>query len=103
LDDLKKNPPRKFAVARRVQVFNAAFDFAEFSVEGCSLSRTTVQIPSDLVGLGRDPRTQKMLRTTFKLIDEENTELSDEGIMKRKQSIQEKSRLNLPNYGTVVL
>lgn len=103
LVDVGENPPRKFDLAQQVQVFNAAFEFVEFSVEGCSISRKTVRIPSDLVGLGRDPKTQNKLRSTFKLIDDDNERLSGDKVMKLKDLISKKYLENLPNYGNVVL
>lgn len=103
LADLTENPPRRFDLAQQVQVFNAAFEFVEFSVEGCTISKKTVSIPSDLVGLGRDPRTQKMLHSTFKLIDGDDKELSGARITKLKKFILDKFLVNLPNYGNIVL
>jgi hypothetical protein len=103
LANLTENPPRKFDLTQLVQVFNAAFEFVDFTLKGCSISRKTVRIPSDLVGLGRDPRTQKMLRSTFKLIDAEDKELSGARITRLKRFINDNFLVNLPNYGNIVL
>src|ERR1700683_4979568 len=100
--DLDANPPMKFDVARKVRVFNARFEFVEFELRGLSLARKRVPIPSDLMGLAKDPLAQKLLRSSSQLIDEES-ELSGERVTKLKQFIVKEYLINLPGYGTVIL
>lgn len=101
--DLAVNPPRKFDLTQRVQVFNAAFQFVEFKLEGCSIARKTVRLPSDLVVAAKDQRTQQKVSSSFYLIDKENERLSGERAMKLKERIAERFLVNLPGYGNVVL
>jgi hypothetical protein len=61
IHELSSNPPVKFDVARKVRVFNAQFEFVEFEMHGLFLSRKRVSIPSDLMGLAKDPKAQKLL------------------------------------------
>lgn len=103
VSDLAENPPRKFDLTQKVHVFNAAFEFVEFKLEGCSIARKTVRLPSEFMGLGRDPKTQKMLRSTFRLIDEDNQSLSGERVIILKDFVSKQFLINLPNYGNVVL
>jgi len=100
--DLDANPPVKFDLARKVRVFNARLEFVEFELRGLSLSRKRVPIPSDLMGLARDPKAQKLLRSSFQLIDE-NSEVSGDRVTELKQFIAGKYLINLPGYGTVIL
>jgi hypothetical protein len=100
--ELNANPPVKFDLARKVRVFNARFEFVEFELRGLSLSRKRVPIPSDLMGLAKDPKTQKLLRSSFQLIDE-NSEVSGDRVTRLKQFIVTKHVINLPGYGTVIL
>lgn len=100
--DLDTNPPMKFDVARKVRVFNARFEFVEFELHGLSLSRKRVPIPSDLMGLAKDPKAQKLLRSSFQLIDEES-ELSGDHVIRLKQFIAKEYLINLPGYGAVIL
>ena len=100
--DLAFNPPVKFDIARKVRVFNAQFEFVEFEVRGCSLSRRTVNIPGDLMGLAKDEKTRKLLRSSFQLIDREST-LSGDKVYKLKQAIAKKYMFTITGYGTVVL
>jgi hypothetical protein len=101
-EDLSANPPVKFDLARKVRVFNARFEFVEFELHGLFLSRKRVQIPSDLMGLAKEPKAQKLLRSSFQLI-EENSDVSGERVTRLKQFIVKKYLINLPSYGTVIL
>lgn len=71
-DELKTNPPVKFDIARKVRVFNTFFEFVEFELHGCFISRKTVQIKIDHIGLTKDKKAQDKLRSSFKLIDEQS-------------------------------
>lgn len=101
--DLEENPPRRFDLTQKVHVFNAAFEFVDFKIEGCDIKRKTVRIPADLIGLGKDPRTQNMLRSSFSLIGEDDETLSGKRVTKLKEFIIDKFLVNLPKYGNVVL
>jgi hypothetical protein len=102
VQDLKANPPVKFDLARKVRVFNARFEFVEFELHGLSLARKRVPIPSDLMGLAKDPKAQRLLRTSFQLIDE-NSEVSGDRVTRLKQFIVKKYLINVPGYGTVIM
>jgi hypothetical protein len=101
-EDLNTNPPVKFDLARKVRVFNARFEFVEFELQGLFISRKRVKIPSDLLGLAKEPKAQKLLRSSFQLI-EENSEVSEKRVTRLKQFIVKKFLINLPGFGTVVL
>jgi hypothetical protein len=83
-------------------VFNAQLEFVELGLKGFSISRKTVPIPSDLMGLARDEKTQDLMRSTFKLIGKD-TEVSEEPIMKLKQKVVKRYLIELAAYGNVVL
>lgn len=76
LEQVKKsldaNPPQKFDLARKVNVFNAYIEFVELRLSGLYVSRHTVQLPRELVLATRDDATARRLLTTFKLIDDES-------------------------------
>lgn len=101
-DDLRTNPPVKFDIAQKVRVFNAFFEFAEFELHGCFISRKTIPIRSDLIGLTKDKKAQEKLRSTFRLIDEES-KLSDKQIIELKNQIAKNHLINIKGYGAVVL
>lgn len=102
-NDLVNNPPQKFDVARKVRVFNSRIEFVEFKMEGHQIARKTVRIPSDFVGLAKDEKTQRLLHSSFQLIDNVDAELSGKNIAKMKDEIAKKYLIVLPNYGTVIL
>jgi hypothetical protein len=100
--DLNANPPVKFDLARKVRVFNASFEFVEFELHGLQLFRKRVPIPADLMGLAKDPKAQKLLRSSFQLIQEDG-EVSGDRVTRLKQFIVGKYLIILPGHGTVVL
>ena len=101
-EDLAADPPVRFDLARKVRVFNARFEFVEFELHGLFLSRKRVRIESDLVGLAEDPKAQKLLQSSFQLI-ENNSESSGNRVINLKKHIVKEYLISLPGYGTVVL
>jgi len=95
VQDLNTNPPVRFDLARKVRVFNARFEFVEFELHGLVRSRKRVSIASDLMGLAKDPKAQKLLRSSFLLIDE-NSEVSGDRVARLKQFIVKRYLINLP-------
>lgn len=71
-ESLDANPPQKFDLARKVNVFNAFIEFVDLRLTGLHISRHTVQLPRDLVLALRDDATAKRLLTTFKLVGDES-------------------------------
>lgn len=105
--DLAANPPLSFDVARYERVFNARIEFVELKVTGCSISKHTASIPSDLMGLA-DPDADKRLRSSFKVISAEDTvdpdgKLSEQTIDEMRKRIADDYLISLPNFGTVIL
>lgn len=102
-NDLVRNPPMKFDIARKVRVFNAQIEFVEFALRGHQIGKRKVNIPSDLLGLAKDDKTKKLLHSSFQLIDDEDAKISGEEITKHKEKIADDFLVNLPNFGNVIL
>jgi hypothetical protein len=102
-NDLVRNPPMKFDIARKVRVFNSQIEFVEFELRGHQISKKKVKIPSDLLGLAKDDKTKKLLHSSFQLIDDEDTKISGEEITAHKEKIADDFLVNLPNFGNVIL
>lgn len=100
--DLEQNPPVKFDVARKVRVFNAHFEFVELELRGGLISRRRVPIPSDLMGLAKEEKAQRLLKSTFQLIDGEGP-LSSDQVNRLKELVVRRYLILLPGYGWVVL
>lgn len=69
---LESNPPQKFDLARKVNVFNAFIEFVELRLIGLHIGRYTVQLPKGLGLALRDDATARRLLTTFKLVSEDS-------------------------------
>ncbi len=102
-NDLVRNPPLKFDIARKVRVFNAQIEFVEFELRGHQIGKRKVNIPSDLLGLAKDEKTKKLLHSSFQLIDDEDAKISGEEITEHKEKIANDFLVNLPNFGNVIL
>jgi hypothetical protein len=102
-NDLVRNPPMKFDIARKVRVFNSQIEFVEFEIRGHQIGKRKVNIPSDLLGLAKDDKTKKLLHSSFQLIDDEDAKISGGEISAHKEKIADDFLVNLPNFGNVIL
>lgn len=102
-NDLVKNPPMKFDIARKVRVFNSQIEFVEFELRGHQIGKRKVNIPSDLLGLAKDDKTKKLLHSSFQLIDDEDAKISGKEVSDEKDKIARDFLINLPNFGNVIL
>jgi len=108
--DLKTNPPVKFDLARKVRVFISKFQFVEFEMSGCYISRKKVPISSDLVGLAKETNLQKQFHAHFDLISQNSLEvkngnrtLTEASMRKKKEEISKRFLISLKGYGSVLL
>ena len=51
--ELTANPPMKFDVAKTMTIFNSRFEFIEFELKNCFISRKEVPLNSDFVWIGK--------------------------------------------------
>jgi len=100
--DLTTNPPVKFDLAQKVRVFNTCLEFVEFELRGHRISQRRVPIPSDLMGLAKDQRAQKLLRSSFRLVPEKS-KISGEKVDRLKQWISNNYLTTWSGYGNVIL
>lgn len=100
--DLEQNPPQKFDIARTVRVFNAHFEFVDFELLGASINQKTVPIPSKLMGLAGDQKTEKLLKASFRVV-ESTDDLSGKHLERDKALIAKGFLKSLPRYGNVIL
>ncbi|OQZ00305.1 MAG: hypothetical protein B6D41_00170 [Chloroflexi bacterium UTCFX4] len=101
-NDLHKNPPVKFDIARIVRVFSTQFEFVEFELKGGRLQQKRVPISSDLMGLARDDKTKRLLKSSFRLVDETGP-FSANSVSKLKEYITKRYLISLQGYGSVIL
>ena len=67
---MQENPPQKFDITRTVQVFNSRFEFVEVEVHGCSISRKTATIPSELMTFIKDKDARNNLHSSYQIVRE---------------------------------
>jgi hypothetical protein len=73
----------------------------EFELAGTAVERRKVAIPSELMGLA-DERTQKLLKTSFQLVDATD-DLSGGHLRRDKDRIAQTFLKNLKGYGNAIL
>jgi hypothetical protein len=100
--NLKNDPPLKFDVTQKIRVFNTLFEFVELELNGMSLGKKKVNIPSELLGLAGDQEDRDLLNSTCNLIDA-TSDLSGKDLMKARQKIDDDYLTSLPGYGKVIL
>jgi len=104
-DSLDANPPQKFDLARKVNVFNAFIEFVELRLTGLHIARHTVQLPREMVLALRDDATARRLLTTFKLVSDESKVAKEAAqVDQRVRALREKYTRSLgENQGSVIL
>jgi hypothetical protein len=71
-DDLKRNPPKPFDLARQANVFSSQIQYVDFHVEKYKLNNKQVRIPTDLLGLAGDEDFERRWTNRFRLFDTES-------------------------------
>ena len=99
---LTDNPPQKFDIARKVQVFSTAIEFVELKLTGCEIQRHTVQIPTELLVGDIDSETKKQLKAGFNII-EKSSSLSGDSIRNEVNKIRKDYTKSIPKYGNILL
>ena len=100
--DLQENPPQKFDITRTVQVFNSRFEFVEVDVRGCSISRKTASIPSELMAFIKDKDARNNLHSSYQIV-RESSELSGKKIHQLRKQLVDTWLVIIPGFGTIVL
>ena len=67
-ENLARNPPKQFDLARIERVFNYELEFVEFKVENFSLGRRAIPLKPSWLGLN-DKELQSRFRNTFRLFE----------------------------------
>ena len=68
-DDLKRNPPKPFDLARQANVFSSQLQYVEFHVDHYKLNNRQLPIPSDLLGLAGDDGLARRWTNRFRPFD----------------------------------
>jgi hypothetical protein len=102
-EGLEIAPPLRFDIARQVRVFQPYIQYVELHLEGCSIQKRVVNIPTTIVNRRVSEELAKRLKTQLGLI-EKNSELSDKHLQNELKSIREDYIKNLGKpWGSVML
>jgi hypothetical protein len=97
---LKENPPQKFDIARRMNIFNAYLEFVELELTGVHIDRKRIQIPKHLMGVA-DQKTRDQISSHFRVVAD-GSALSGDTLRNDRELLARRFLRVIPNYGTVV-
>ncbi len=69
-EDLRRNPPQSFDLARRARVFSSKVQYVEFEVTNYRVRQKEVSIPSDLMVISDDTDLRDRWRNSLRILDE---------------------------------
>ncbi|HSA45384.1 MAG TPA: hypothetical protein P5552_02495 [Candidatus Competibacteraceae bacterium] len=109
-EDVKRNPPKPFDLARQANVFSSKLQYVEFEVNNYKISRKQAIIPTYLMGL--DTQDLKW-KNTVQVLDKESVTVmlgeepdtiavNPEYIEDRRKEIDKKFLYTIPNMGKVI-
>ncbi len=108
--DLQQSPPLKFDLARQIRIYTSKFQFVEFTMTGCNISRKRVPIPSDLVGLAREKEIKSQFQAHFNLVEQSDLviekngkKISEKSLMDHRKEIADRYLVPIANYGNIIL
>lgn len=101
-ENLARNPPQRFDIARTVRVFNTYFQFVELRLKHTELDKVRVNLPKDISKLTGDTQLDEIMKHSVGLIRDDPS-ISGNSLKWLRKRIEERYLINLPNYGTVVL
>jgi hypothetical protein len=81
---LDENPPQRFDVARKVNVFNSYLEFVEITVTSLRIAQHSVRLPSELLVTVQDDKTANRLVANFKLVDESSKAAKASRVIEKK-------------------
>lgn len=108
VSDLKTNPPKKFDLARAVNVYNAKIQFVEFRVDGCRLSEHKARLPKNLLQVIKGNQAlSKKIENSIQLLDRDDVlitdpKLSQETVFKQRDRIYRRYLKSVDRIGTVI-
>lgn len=101
---LDANPPQKFDLARKVNVFNSMVEFMELKLKGLKIAQHTARLPADLLPLFSDKETADRFIASFRLIDGDSVLTNDtKKIINQVKAVRDKYLRSIGSLGNVML
>ncbi|UWQ20125.1 hypothetical protein [Jannaschia sp. W003] len=115
--DLGRNPPAKFDIARRMQVFSSRVVYVEFEIRNFTLGRKQVPLPPEFQIVGntalRNQITSRLrapieqlgaVEVTIGSGEDARQELIDDAWLRaRRKKIEDRYTFQIDNFGRVIL
>ena len=117
-NDLQKNPPQAFDIARSMRVFSSRIQYVELKVENYRMSSRQVELPPDLTGISNE-KLQKQItsrvrvlsgnldsfETTVRRINggQYKVKMDEVWIRRERKRLEDEYTFLVPNYGRVIL
>lgn len=115
--DLERNPPAKFDITRRLQVFSSRVVYVEFEMSGFSLSRKQVPLPEDFTTVSDanlQAQISSRLRAPMAAVgavelkigdgnDAKTVKVDDAWLRKERKRIEDLYTFQIDNFGRVIL
>ena len=99
-EDLAKNPPKNFDLARAVNVYNARVQFVEFKLGGCKLSEHKAQLPKHLIYvLKKNPALSRKIENSIRLLDNEDGLVTDKTLSQETLFTHREDSREIPPSG----
>jgi hypothetical protein len=115
--DLERNPPARFDITRRLQVFSSRVVYVEFEISGFSLSRKQVPLPDDFSTVNDanlQAQISSRLRAPMAVVgavevmighgnDAKAVMVDDAWLRKERKRIEDLYTFQIDNFGRVIL
>lgn len=101
-EGLKVNPPQKFDLARKVNVFNSQLEYVELTLQGCRFSSMKIHLPSEFLIGDAEEYLNRNLLSVFNLTGK-NSDIIPVAFMQEFESFRKRYLKVVPHLGTVML
>lgn len=108
-NELERNPPARFDLARQVRVYSNYFQFVELELVNCYISQRRVRLPSHLIGLGADPELESRVQAQFALLKgiplqvlAGDKRISEASLRAKRDLIVKEFLISLSGYGQLL-
>lgn len=116
-EDLERNPPTRFDIARRLQVFSSRVVYVEFEIKNFALGRKQVPLPDDFQivrNANLQAQISSQLRAPMAEIgaveveigageDAKTLKIDDAWLRKERKRIEDLYTFQIDNFGRVIL
>ncbi|HNV70973.1 MAG TPA: hypothetical protein PKO06_14825 [Candidatus Ozemobacteraceae bacterium] len=100
--NLKNNPPQKFDLARKVNVYNTQIEYVEIALNGCRFQAKKVKLPSEFLIGDADEYLNRNLQSIFNLTGKDS-DLVPRRFTEKFEQFRKQYLKPIPKLGQVIL